>query len=892
MAIIDDALLRLKNFYKETTPAFWESINSEADARAKLIDPIFENVLGWPKHEMHLESATSDGFIDYRFTISGLNKLIVEAKKVSRDLGILEQHAGRHFKLNGPVFKSEAAKEGISQAIRYCGHKNAELACVTNGYQWFIFRGNRLGDGKDTDEGLAFVFGSPEAVEIKFHLFYSLLAYDSVKQHSYRGHFQVAEGQPIRLREFREAACPSSQKKFLPPGDLSNDIERLMSAFFREISGDDDQEARRACFITTAESNAAERALLRVSEDLRSKVQSLDTSEDAQFTELIQRVQEMQKPELILLVGTKGAGKTTFLDRFFSDVLPPEIREECVVVRVDLSVSGRDANSILSWLDRTTLELTEKAIYGNESPSYEEIQGMFWGEYSRWRDGPYKHLYDSDKTQFKILFGEHIEKRREDTPHKYLVQMLRRVILGHKKVPCLVFDNADHFDVRFQEEVFKFAYSIHKETTCLIIVPITDTTSWQLAKQGAMQSFFTETFVLPAPPTDAVLKKRIDFIEQKVGEEKPEKGTGYFLKKGIRFGVNDIKLFASCLQKVFVNTGRVSEWIGHFANYDIRRSLQLVREVVSSPHLQAENLLKAFIAKTAMEIDADEVKTAIVRAKYDIYPTGSHSFIQNVYNLVPESDTSPLIGVRILQLLAGAWEANKDNDARYLTASSINEYIRGIGPEPLVTLNWINALHKTGLVLSYNPTLAEIKEQDQVEISPSGLQHLSWGLEDWVYIESMSEVTPLLSLEVCQDLRNLQSANEPLARRMKIERFVGYLLSEDEQFCKVPEHELYKGQLRIGHKLISLIGLLSNFKRQDTSNRYIRQIGTVSDWKEGKGYGFIRPESGGESLFVHFTDLKNSISDCLPIGTTVEFDIVTGERGPKASAVYLIRPPE
>jgi hypothetical protein len=74
VAIIDDALLRLKAFYKETNSAFWESINSEADARAKLIDPIFENVLGWPKHEMHLESATSDGFVDYRLTISGLGK--------------------------------------------------------------------------------------------------------------------------------------------------------------------------------------------------------------------------------------------------------------------------------------------------------------------------------------------------------------------------------------------------------------------------------------------------------------------------------------------------------------------------------------------------------------------------------------------------------------------------------------------------------------------------------------------------------------------------------------------------------------------------------------------------------------------------------------------------
>ena len=116
----------------------------------KIIDPMLLDVLGWPEIEIHLESNAGVGFIDYRHTVSGLNRLITEAKRETRPLGIDPQRSGRPFVLKGSVFSSEAVKEGIEQAIYYCGHKNAELACITNGQQWVVFRGNRLGDGRDT----------------------------------------------------------------------------------------------------------------------------------------------------------------------------------------------------------------------------------------------------------------------------------------------------------------------------------------------------------------------------------------------------------------------------------------------------------------------------------------------------------------------------------------------------------------------------------------------------------------------------------------------------------------------------------------------------------------------------------------------------------------------
>lgn len=66
-----------------------ESIITEQDTRLKIIDPIFIKVLQWAPFNISTEDPTGDGFIDYKFSINGFSKLIVEAKKILYHLGCL-----------------------------------------------------------------------------------------------------------------------------------------------------------------------------------------------------------------------------------------------------------------------------------------------------------------------------------------------------------------------------------------------------------------------------------------------------------------------------------------------------------------------------------------------------------------------------------------------------------------------------------------------------------------------------------------------------------------------------------------------------------------------------------------------------------------------------------
>lgn len=62
--------------------------------------------------------------------------------------------------------------------------------------------------------------------------------------------------------------------------------------------------------------------------------------------------------------------------------------------------------------------------------------------------------------------------------------------------------------------------------------------------------------------------------------------------------------------------------------------------------------------------------------------------------------------------------------------------------------------------------------------------------------------------------------------------------------------------------------------------------GTVKWFDKRKGYGFISHE-GDDDVFVHYSDFADDKLRTLDDGDTVCFEIVEGEKGPRAANVTL-----
>jgi cold shock protein len=63
--------------------------------------------------------------------------------------------------------------------------------------------------------------------------------------------------------------------------------------------------------------------------------------------------------------------------------------------------------------------------------------------------------------------------------------------------------------------------------------------------------------------------------------------------------------------------------------------------------------------------------------------------------------------------------------------------------------------------------------------------------------------------------------------------------------------------------------------------------GTVKWFKNEKGFGFIA-QDGGPDVFVHHTAIQGEGYKSLNEGDRVEFEVIQGEKGPKAQNVVKL----
>jgi energy-coupling factor transporter ATP-binding protein EcfA2 len=717
-------------------------IETEQEARFQIIDRMLIEVLGWERTEIRMEPHTDSGYIDYLIASGGRNKLVVEAKRISTPLIATQQPGMSWYKVGGPALKF--ANEGLEQAKRYCTDKGVSFSALTTGHSWIGFWALRT-DGVSPSEGKAAAFPSLDSIQQNFAIFHDLFSREGILNNLYQVHVYQAEGLQVNNNyEPLDSVITSHERYLLDKSLFSTDLENAYRSFFSNMSGEGDPDMLAKCFVESKESRVADENLKKITQNLLNRIDTVSPGKGTELENQIRNSVEFQKGEFVLIIGNKGAGKSTFIERFFRLVIDKDLKVNCLVLRLDLADSNGDQNTIANWLTHKLKAELENNLFKGKNPSYEELQGVFIQEYDRWRYGERKHLYEKKKDEFKEKFGEWMADIVERQPEKYVTRLIENATKARHLMPCIVFDNTDHFPQIFQEAVFQYAQSIYRNTFSFIICPITDRTIWQLSKSGPLQSYNYRAFYLPVPSTKEVLTKRVEFIKEKAKEDSGA-NKEYFTKKGLRLSIPDINAFALSVEDIFLNEEYVGRTIGWLSNHDIRRSLLIAQRIITSPIIGIAGLVAAYVAGNKSRPALRKIKKALFCGEYNHFYQPESDYILNLFEVNSNSMTSPLLRLSILRFLRDA-HSESGSEQIYRTVEDILNYFEPATVNRVLVKEHIKALLDYRLVEPYDPTDNHIYEAQRVKITHSGRIHYEFVFDDKKessYMSEMALITPV-----------------------------------------------------------------------------------------------------------------------------------------------------
>jgi hypothetical protein len=444
--------------YKDSDALF-----NEADTRAKLIDIILKDCLGWDEDNISREDNLVSGKTDYQLKISGICYLVVEAKKEGDYFNIPTTGARRSYKIDGSISSSHNLLDAMNQVRGYCNDIGCKFAAVFNGHQVVIFSAITI--GKPWTQGYCIVFRSLSDIKNNFNYFWNLLSKDNLSSGSLIKYLEKGRRNRIFNKILDNLHNPDQT---WARNELYTYIQPISDLVFSELLDEAKSQVLKSCYIFDRSSTTLTTELESFFEDKlphfkrEYKIEDIIEKELQAGTfqeEFLKRTQNDVSGSLTVLLGGVGCGKTTFLHRFFKIVLAD--KESLIWFYIDYRKASPNQNEIENY---TLNRMYEQWIY------------------------KYKNRFDN------ILADLGFSVEPDDL--KSFLSKLFRLLSKLKFSIALIIDNVDQHDSKFQENLFLFSNHITELLKTVTIVALREETFISSSRSGVFTAYYVPKFHL------------------------------------------------------------------------------------------------------------------------------------------------------------------------------------------------------------------------------------------------------------------------------------------------------------------------------------------------------------------------------------------------------------
>jgi GTPase SAR1 family protein len=792
MKQIDEAKCSYDSFIKEYEQ--YASIDmSESDTRSKVIDKLLLDVLGWSESDILREGHVDSGYYDYQISLPGLY-FIVEAKRQFKDLTIPTKH--KKASVNS-LYKEN--KDVIDQIRSYAIDSGIPYGIITNGKQ-FIFIKAFNTDGKPWKNNQCLLFNGFEDIEDRFIEFYDNLSkYSIISNGGFKYDLQVDSFEAKTI-----LSTLIDRDKELIRNQLSAKIAPLIDRVFGEIfleEKDDDLDFIQKCFVENKETKKnrdeierlfADKApeLANVSRAVNTESIKQQISEELNLDNI--NIRNLVPPKPIIIVGSKGAGKTTFINHLFKYKISPEEIKNHLTIYLDLRKffnketffePNKVAKEILEGLYEKYTDLELHSLKVLKRIYHKEIK---WNDESIW-------IFDKENdpnSYNKSLSNFLSESQNNYTQH--LEKLSLYLIRERRKRLIVIVDNADQFDSKIQEQVFIFAHSLAKTAFCGSVISLREGYYYKWRFSPPFDAYESNVYHITAPKYSEVLQKRIDFALEKISLN----GTTRGVENGYKVEIQNqsvIEFLSGLRNSLFsIKNTELIDYLNRTTYPNIREGLSIFKHYLTSGHTNvAEHVLRERFRTTengGQVIPIHEfVKSIALHNK--LYFNSDISVIHNLF-IPPLDSNDHFLKMYILKDLYDTLEKNGVS-GKFISSKVTIEKFVSLGYRLNIVLASLSELLKLNLI-DTEDTLTDIEwitlpSEFNISISMKGHYYYSELCGRFHYLDLTVQDSPIFDIDAFNDLKASFPTSDESGKRslnlraLTVKKFIEYLKVEEQK---------------------------------------------------------------------------------------------------------------
>lgn len=450
--------------------------------------------------------------------------------------------------------------------------------------------------------------------------------------------------------------------------------------------------------------------------------------------------------QVLLLVGSVGSGKSTFVDYVSLQALPQDLRDRTVWIRLNLNEAPLAIDVAYAWIAKAITNELKAVIPNEDVDDLQTLEKVLAPELNVIRRGALK-LLDPDSLDYKLRLADEILKmQRDDTV--FAKSLARYVCAGPGKLLVVVLDNCDKRTRDEQLTMFQVAQWVRTEFRCLVVLPLRDVTFDRHRNEPPLDTALKAlTFRIEPPPFIEVLQARVRLaLKEMEAMANTAPTLSYVLPNGIHvsYPASDQSLYlASILRSLYAHDRFVRRVMTGLAGRDVRRALEIFLDFCMSGHIGEDDIYKIRFFEGRYVLPFSVVVRVLLRMQRRYYD-GDKAYVKNLVQCNPD-DALPDHFIRLATLHWLQQRQTVRGPAGVPGFHRVEDLVRDLaqlGHDATRVRADLLYLMREGCVIAEHQRTDQIDDGDLIRITASGLVHLQL-MANPEYLSACAEDTHL-----------------------------------------------------------------------------------------------------------------------------------------------------